>query len=258
MGDRFANRLQGVMKRFNGPLRSRIREDIAHLRLANVDSAAALIQIVHDSGAQSHLRETAAWFVGQLREKSAMPALLHALKEGATITLTWEAAKSLSVIGGRHAVPILTRILRSSRQSEKRVAAAYALGVIGDSRATAVLIRILNGRSRDARLRDHAAEALGRTGGKSAIPPLLKALGDPAPEVRGSAAYALGQLGAHQAIDKLRQLTRSSIEADARVRKFARDAITDLAMRATIPRREVPASRNSPRERVRQRRRGRA
>ncbi|MFN8542675.1 MAG: tRNA epoxyqueuosine(34) reductase QueG [Candidatus Binatia bacterium] len=51
-------------------------------------------------------------------------------------------------------------------------------------------------RARRAGLLRNVAVALGNSGNPDAVPPLVRALGDPEPLVRGHAAWALGRLGA--------------------------------------------------------------
>ena len=54
-------------------------------------------------------------------------------------------------------------------------------------------------RTKRAGLLRNVAVALGNSGNPRAVPPLVAALGDPAPLVRGHAAWALGRLGGRQA-----------------------------------------------------------
>jgi HEAT repeat protein len=60
----------------------------------------------------------------------------------------------------------------------------------------------------DATLRAHSAEALAYLQDSRAIPALLVALRDRAVEVRFWSAFALGELGAWQAVPELEQLAR--------------------------------------------------
>jgi epoxyqueuosine reductase len=54
-------------------------------------------------------------------------------------------------------------------------------------------------RARRSGLLRNVAVALGNSGNPRAVPPLIAALADPEPLVRGHAGWALGRLGGHQA-----------------------------------------------------------
>jgi len=62
----------------------------------------------------------------------------------------------------------------------------------------------------------NAAVALGNSGNPAAVPPLVAALSDPDPLVRGHAAWALGRLGGTTARDALGRARRREPSAEAR------------------------------------------
>ena len=68
-----------------------------------------------------------------------------------------------------------------------------ALGRIGDGRAAVDLMEVLRS-AFDPELRASAAEALGRIGGETAVPLLIEVLSRDAPPVRQKAADALRSL----------------------------------------------------------------
>ncbi|MHC5019967.1 MAG: tRNA epoxyqueuosine(34) reductase QueG [Planctomycetota bacterium] len=72
-------------------------------------------------------------------------------------------------------------------------------------------------RAKRSGLRRNAAVALGNTGGPAAVPPLVAALQDDDPLVRGHAAWALGRLGGDAARAALE--ARAAIEPDGWVRE---------------------------------------
>jgi len=71
----------------------------------------------------------------------------------------------------------------------------------------------------------NAAIALGNSGDPRAVPPLIEALADADPLVRGAAAWALGRLGGDVALTALRD--RCSSEADASVRNEIEAALAE-------------------------------
>jgi beta-lactamase regulating signal transducer with metallopeptidase domain len=89
------------------------------------------------------------------------------------------------------------------------------------SRQSDVLIALLE--NPDADVREHAAEALGRSGSLRAVPALIKALDDGDRSVREHVATALGQIGDTQAAPPLIRILRS--DPDTGVREHAASAL---------------------------------
>jgi hypothetical protein len=94
--------------------------------------------------------------LGELRDLSAVPALLNLLRKRAWLEENYEllsaAASALGQIGSREAVPLLTRTLHHRKwfQTEPnesvRIAAAQALGLIGGESTVKALRRYLGGK----------------------------------------------------------------------------------------------------------------
>jgi hypothetical protein len=78
-----------------------------------------------------------------------------------------------------------------------------------------------------------AVTALGRLGDKRALKPLVGALVDPNPQVRGIAAVALGNLGHRAALPALRNCALD--DTDATVRQKAREATLAVAKANSLP-----------------------
>lgn len=96
---------------------------------------------------------------------------------------------------------MLIRFLRHSKESRVRQVAAGALGRLGDTRAVGPLTVALG--DGDWGVRVDAATALGQIGDARAVGPLLAVLNDEQTLVREHAATALGQLGDTRAVDAL-------------------------------------------------------
>jgi HEAT repeat protein len=137
-------------------------------------------------------------------------ALLDALAD-ADATVHWEAAKALSALRDTRVVPPLIALAQGGGASGQRAAAVYALGWLRDSRALAPLVQVLRDSREDAQLRGHAAEALAYIGQRRAVPALITALDDPAPEVRLWSAFALGEMGDRRAVAPLERLAATDV-----------------------------------------------
>lgn len=147
------------------------------------------------------------------------------------------SANALSQIRTRQTRRGLERILVSGRSPEARKRAAWALGFLNDGEAAPVLLRTLGDRKDEADVRAYAAEALGhmapQTPHDEALAALLRALTDPAPEVRFWAAFALGNLGDERAIPALQQLAARDSESVPgwwSIRKEAVDSIEQIKL----------------------------
>jgi epoxyqueuosine reductase len=77
----------------------------------------------------------------------------------------------------------------------------------------------------------NVAVALGNSGSVDAIPALARALDDSEPLVRGHAAWALGRIGSHQAIDALE--SRLRIEGDSDVKNEIETAINEASLQCS-------------------------
>ena len=82
-----------------------------------------------------------------------------------------------------------------------REAAAEALGKIGDSQAVEPLIAAL--KDEDWYVRKYAVEALGKIGESRTVKPLIAALKDLEQDVREAAVEALGKIGDSRAVEPL-------------------------------------------------------
>jgi len=143
-------------------------------------------------------RYYAALLLGRLRERSAVSALIDALKDE---TINDRAAISLGEIGDRSAVPALLAMSHESPKS--RLWAGYGLAQLGEQAGFDILVETLPDSSWVQRR--HAVEALGTIGERRMAPYLVKALQDERVEVRISAAVSLGKLGDLSALAPLQQ-----------------------------------------------------
>lgn len=114
-------------------------------------------------------------------------------------------------------------------------------------RQTDALIALLD--DPDAKVREHAATALGETGGKRAVAALIDALQDRHPKVREHVATALGRIGDSRAVLPLAATVTE--DRDARVREHAATALGDIGDERALPS-LIEAAREDPEPRVRE------
>jgi HEAT repeat protein len=136
-------------------------------------------------------RKNAAWALGALGNRSAIPLLAHALRD-AEPAVRGRGAWALGALDSSEAVPALVEALKDTDPGV-REQVAWALGAIGDRRAVDGLIGALGDSA--AGVRKQAAWALGAISDKRAVTALMKCLKDPEAGVRKQAAWALGAIG---------------------------------------------------------------
>ncbi len=197
------------------------------------------------------IRVRAAGELGRLGERSAVPALIGALASPHK-DLRREAAGALGALRDPRAVPALIRALDDPAWNV-RFYAASALGEINDARAAAALLEALS--DPEWNVRDQAAWALRKVRDPAVIKGLVDALAAPEADVQHIVwilkAFApeqvlpvLGRLVlSRDATVRLRALTtlagwnapetRKALEqalndSDARIRKFAVDALAGI------------------------------
>jgi HEAT repeat protein len=136
-------------------------------------------------------RKNAAWALGALGNRSAIPVLSHTLRD-TEAAVRGRGAWALGALDSSEAVPALVEALKDTDPGV-REQVAWALGAIGDRRAVDGLIGALGDSA--AGVRKQAAWALGAISDKRAVAALMKCLKDPEAGVRKQAAWALGAIG---------------------------------------------------------------
>lgn len=137
------------------------------------------------------VRQTAAFALGQKKDRRAVPALREATRD---------------------------------REASVRAAVAWAVGEIGDLSAEGDVIRLL--RDKDALVRREAARSLGKLQSRRAVPALGQVLlTDDEAEVRRQAAWALGQIGDAAGLSALGEAARAP---DPYLSRAAFDAIEQI------------------------------
>lgn len=167
------------------------------------------------------------WLLGALKTAGAEDALLTALRQGDPVVRT-HAAISLAGLRSTAAVPDLLDLLTWSEEANLRRIAVYALGQIGDRRAIQPILNILGSDDEAAEIRGEAAEALANLGAHEAVPELLRCLSNESAEVRFWAIHALGWLGTAAVLPELRMAVehdRETIERWGSIEAEAREAI---------------------------------
>ncbi|MCT7979578.1 HEAT repeat domain-containing protein [Laspinema olomoucense] len=164
------------------------REAVKGLRQIGTPAVPLLITALQD--ADVGVRGGAAFALGSMGSdaESAIPSLIAALNDSAE-SVRLDAAVALRRIG-TPAVEALATALQHP-EIEVRRGAAFALAGIGATAEPAIAPLINALQDPDERLAWNAAVAL-RAIGSPAVPALKEALTDENPQVRSSAAFALG------------------------------------------------------------------
>ena len=168
-------------------------------------------------------RYAAAWALGEIGDLSVVPNLVTSL--GSPDTLLQKSAVRALVKLGPEAGQMVTAFLVETADISSQRAAIRVVGELKTSIAVDILVSI-GGPNRDA-----AAWALGRIGGHGALDPLLDALSDPRWQVRREAAQALGNLEDDKAVDAL---TRALDDTVTVVREWAARSLETITGRQVL------------------------
>lgn len=229
----FERQLRIVMDRCDPEVRPQAEAVLDRVVNAGGTSLRGLIAIVRDARLEIEVRCGAIWLLGRLDSKHAVPALVKALGD-AEWGVRAQAARELFFLRSTRAALPLVELLQQDEHTEVRLAAAYTLVHLRDPRTFDVLIDRLSDPKEAPSVRGIVAENLWMIGKARALGPLLGALGDPSPEVRIWASYALGALGAGEALSELRRTANtdhSSVPGMGTVSDEARHAMEAIEAR---------------------------
>jgi HEAT repeat protein len=176
--------------------------------IADKSGEDALKEAIQNPNDDSEARAQAAAGLGKIATPTAVSTLIEALNDD-DLKLRSAAVAALAragrpVVNGPAApqvVAVLNNALRDSRSSV-RLGATQAFQVIAAPEANAALVKVLEsdpGAPDDADMRDvirsAAALALGYSGNKEAVVPLIQTLSDPSGDVASAARTALAAIG---------------------------------------------------------------
>ncbi|MCE1245259.1 MAG: HEAT repeat domain-containing protein [Firmicutes bacterium] len=116
-----------------------------------------------------------------------------------------KAVKEL-VKAGKPAVPSVVKALQSLEVYTGRANAAVVLGRIGDKSAVPALIKALGDEYTDVKVK--STEALGLLGDKKAVDPIIAAMKEGNYDLKTTGAVALGKLGDKKAVPYLKELEK--------------------------------------------------
>ena len=163
-----------------------------------------------------------AWALGEIQDRSSQTALVQAVHSSAPrvrLAGVW-------ALGELQDASVATEVLPMLRDPDAamRATAAQALGEMKGPRTGAALVGALTDRS--ASVREAAVRALDDLRERSAIPALEGMVtNDPDPDIRRSAARALGDFSAARSLDPL---TRALADRDPDVQRDAAEAMGNL------------------------------
>lgn len=178
----------------------------------------ALVERLHD--AEPSVRVMAAWALGEIKDPAAVGPLLEALGEPDPLVLEM-VVRAIGEIEDPRAVPPLAPLALEARSSDGlRSAAVWALGEIGSPGARATVREVLAAGSGEARLA--AVEALSGSREREDLAALASRLDDPDPELRARVTHALGH-PAGTSFARAR-LIEALTDADPEVRRASAEA----------------------------------
>lgn len=230
-GSRALNALKGALRDKDGFVRAKAAYALGFLQSNKAwkDLAAAL------ADQEVLMRANAAEALGKIGDRRAVPSLIDSLADPTAIVRA-KSAWSLGRIGFNSATSDLIKASRDSTSPEVRANATLALGQIAEPRS---VFRIAEAaRDDNARVREHAVEALGRLGRKCvkydvrasehAITALVAVLKSERTELHDLAAEALRQITDNKQlvkqaltalVDALQEIGREKALLESRVER---------------------------------------
>jgi hypothetical protein len=227
----FRRRLKLLVKETPPRGRSSVRDAIEVLSTSRVQSLRELIGIVESEDSERDLRGLSCWLVGRLRPRGWTTLLGRVMATAPDVGLAHTAVARLVTKKSSTVVKVLHQVLVRGRSPAGRAEAAWGLGYLHARSAAGSLIRVVLKQGEDRLVRAEAAEALGYLRDRRAVPPLLKLLDEPDPQLRYEAIFSLGNLADRRAQPALEKLLGDTTEVGkyGQLGSAAADAIRTIA-----------------------------
>jgi HEAT repeat protein len=192
------------------------------------ESVEPLSRALERGGAR--LKINAAWALGQIEDARAVGALRGVLRDPDPM-LRATAVQALGDIEAMNSADDVERVLREDSDRRVRLEAIYALGNIESMTSLEVLAAVLDGD--DVELSIAAIEAIDNLDDVRRAPAgLLRAVRAAHPELRKTAAMALGNIADPNTVDALIALLS---DGDAEVRRSAVEGLGEIGTPAAKP-----------------------
>lgn len=147
-------------------------------------------------------KETKHLLKQQIKANAATTEIIKAMDESSNPITLQILCDILGELHAKETAPKLFECLAHPSEGV-RSSAVDALAKVGDEQAGIMLLERFSGAETEISVIRMLATALGAVGYHPAIPQLIKALKSPDASLRGSAAWALGALEAHEAKESL-------------------------------------------------------
>jgi HEAT repeat protein len=230
----FKDKVNSLIKNAPDHVRRRFEEDVQLIYTNNINSYEQLLLAINDTSLPAQVREVASWLVSKIGDEDSLSKLLAASNDE-NPNIRSQAIQALGELkfASPEVLITLNQMISNDNNVEVRKTAAYSLGLLAHENGLDALMDTLGNREEDPTVRGMAAEALINFRDPSIIPLLITSLSDEAPEVRFWSAFALGQLGAVEALPELSRLvTEDHVEVSGwhSVSQEAADAIEAINM----------------------------
>jgi HEAT repeat protein len=156
------------------------------------DSIEVLIRVLR-TDTSPEVRRVAAWALGELRNRTATPALVQALSADRSEEVREMSVWALATINARDALDAIVTAMRKDESAAVRETSAWAVAELNGRRVIDALADVV-GNDREPDVRGTAAWAIGQLHPGKAPASLVKAIRDADPDVRLKAAWALSEI----------------------------------------------------------------
>jgi HEAT repeat protein len=205
----FVNRVTSLIQNCQDSVRWKFENDIEILYKNNIDNYEKLLDAIDNILLSTEIRTIACWLVSKVGDEDSVLKLLTASKDNSP-AVRRQAIQALGELNFAYSQVLATinQALFDDNDSEVRKSAAYSIGLLAHQDSLSPLLNTLNNKSEDPSVRGMAIEALISFHDRSVISLLISLLSDEEAEVRFWSVFALGQLGAKDALPELKRLSR--------------------------------------------------